>query len=439
MSPRLVTPTTCARRDIRCDVGDAIVANLAIHFVFFFDRALDVDELRHSFARTLERYFVFGGRLTVLEGRMAIRCRGRGVPFTIVSSPRTLLEAMRATADDTGQWLVDPVNGTTERLGVGPLCRIQITRLADDATAIGVSWHHVIGDMRTFMLFMNAWAASFADRPISTPLIVDDRAAYVTASLPDSGTAEPRVRCLSPAEAVRSVWYLAKNSRRQRTVSMYFADSEIDRIRGAYARRARLSVNDVVCAHVAEALMSLDHAVDRRTLAIAVDIRDRCGLDASLVGNILATLHVDLRRGDDAIAIAQRVRDTVDHFADHHSDMRANQQFMDGLNAWQAARVVSTAFDPTRWNPLVTNLSGFGVHDIVFDGARPVFCTQVLKLPVAGLGALMDGAGGRGMVFIMSLPPDEFAALTNPQMRAHLHRFRHPDDEVPWVHRSIHP
>ena len=40
--------------------------------------------------------------------------------------------------------------------------------LADDATAIGFSWHHAIGDMQTLMLFMNAWAAAAADKP--TPL-----------------------------------------------------------------------------------------------------------------------------------------------------------------------------------------------------------------------------------------------------------------------------
>ena len=40
-----------------------------------------------------------------------------------------------------------------------------------------------------------------------------------------------------------------------------------------------------------------------------------------------------------------------------------------------------------------------------------------MKLPVAGLGALIEGADGRGLVFQMSLPPREFEAMSTPAMR----------------------
>ena len=64
-----------------------------------------------------------------------------------------------------------------------------------------------------------------------------------------------------------------------------------------------LSANDVVCAHVSEALMMADPAVDRRTLAIAVNARNRCGLDPMLVGNIITTLNIDLRRGETQVRL----------------------------------------------------------------------------------------------------------------------------------------
>ena len=133
-------------------------------------------------------------------------------------------------------------------------------------------------------------------------------------------------------------------------------------MRDAYGNRMRLSANDVVCAHVSEALMKADPAVDRRTLAIAVNARNRCGLDPMLIGNIITTLNLDLRRGEAASSIAERIRHDVDHFADEHCDMRINQQLLDAAGTWRAARFVSTAFNPARWNPVVTNLSGFGVY-----------------------------------------------------------------------------
>ena len=93
-------------------------------------------------------------------------------------------------------------------------------------------------------------------------------------------------------------------------------------MRNAYGQRMRLSANDVVCAHVSESLMKADPAVDRRTLAIAVNARNRCGLDPMLVGNIITTLNLEVRRGEAASSIAERIRHNVDHFVDEHCDMR---------------------------------------------------------------------------------------------------------------------
>jgi Transferase family len=438
VSTELIRPLHAERLEIRCNVGDAIVANLAVHIVFFFERHLDTGALTRAFAHALRNLPIFAGRMTVVDGRMAIRCEGQGVPFTSVSSGRTLREAIRSVSADSGLWLIDPVNGATARWGLGPLCKVRVTHLADDATAIGFSWHHAIGDMQTSMHFMNAWTAAAADKPLAEPLIVEDRAAYLDEHLGADGAREPGVRCLGLAETARSALYLAKDARKQRTLSFYFGEDEIARMRDAYGNRMRLSANDVVCAHVSEALMEADPAVDRRTLAIAVNARDRCGLDPMLVGNIITTLNVDLRRGEAASSIAERIRHKVDHFADEHCDMRINQQFLDVAGAWRAARCVISAFNPARWNPVITNWSGFGAYRIQFEDAFPSYYTPVMKLPVAGGGALMQGADGRGLAFQMSLPPREFEATSSPAIREHLHRFRCAGDDIPRLHCEVH-
>jgi hypothetical protein len=415
-----------------------MVANLAVHIVFFFERHLDTRALTRAFAHALTTLPIFAGRMTMVDGTMRIRCEGQGVPFTSVSSGHTLREAIRSASKDNGLWLVDPVNGATARWGRGPVCKVRVTQLADDATAIGFSWHHAIGDMQTAMHFMNAWAAAAADKPLAEPLVVEDRVAYLDEHLPADGAREPGVRCLGLGEIARSALYLAKDARKQRTLSFYFGEDEISRMREAYGIRMRLSANDAVCAHVSEVLMEADPAVDRRTLAIAVNARKRCGLDPMLIGNILTTLNLDLRRGATASSIAERIRHDVDHFADEHCDMRINQKFLDAAGAWRAARCVSTAFNPARWNPIVTNWSGFGVYRIHFEDTLTSYCTPLLKLPVAGLGALAEGADGRGLVFQMSLPPKEFAATSSPAIREHMHRFRCAGDDIPRLHREIH-
>jgi hypothetical protein len=60
---------------------------------------------------------------------------------------------------------------------------------------------------------------------------------------------------------------------------------------------------------------------------------------------------------------------------------------------------VATGFNPARWNPLVSNWSGFGVYRISFVDTFAAYCTPLMKVPVAGFGALVEGADGRGLVF----------------------------------------
>lgn len=420
----MIRPLRPQRIDIRCTVVDVVLSNVANHLVFFFPRRLDTTVLAESFALALTHVPIFAGRLRWVRGALQIRCRGQGVPFTVTSSDRTLHQAIRSVTDDDETWLVDQVNGAITRWGIGAPCKVRVTQLSDDTTAIGVSFHHAIGDMQTLMHLMNAWSAAAAGKSLTEPLIVTDRAAYLDAHLPADGATEPGVRCLGVAEAIRCLWYLATHGRKQRTLSVCFDDDEITRMRNELEAGTRLSVNDVVCGVVSEALMQADPAVDRRTLAISVNTRNRCGLDPMLAGNMLSALNIDIRRGDTARDIAGRIRSRVDRFAEDHSDMRVNQKFYDDAGKWRGSRCVAAGFDPVYWNPLITNVSGFGAYRIAFAHICPTFCSVLMAVPVAGYGSLMEGVDGRGLLFKITLPPQDFEFLSSATMREHVHRFR---------------
>lgn len=422
MPIRLIRPVGSSPTEIRCDVADSIVGNLAVHIVFFFGRRLDPEALQGAFARALTSLPVFAGRLRFTTDGMRIRCAGQGVPFRVASSSRTLHQAIAAMARDGGDRLVDPVNGPAARWGLGPLCTVRVTHLAGGATAIGLSWHHSVGDMQTAMHLMDAWAAAAAGKPVATPVIPTDRAGYLDEHLPAGGTKEPGVRCLTYRELTRGAVYLAGGARRQRTLSVEFHDEELARMRSAYP--AAGSANDAVCAHVAEAIMLADTTVDRRTLAIAVNLRHRAGLDPMLAGNIITTLNVDVRQGDSAALIAGRIREGIQGLADGCSDFRANQRYFEVLGWWRGTRCVSNSYDPARWNPVVTNWRGLGAYRVCFEGTSPTYCTPLMKLPVAGLAAVMEGAGGQGLVFRIALPPRDFEAISHPRVQQHLSRFR---------------
>src|SRR3984885_16387330 len=106
VSTQLIRPLRAQRLEIRCNVGDVMVANLAVHIVFFFERHLDSRPLTRAFAHALTNLPVFAGRMTMVDGAMRIRCEGQGVPFTCVSSDHTLWLGIRSASGESRQWLV---------------------------------------------------------------------------------------------------------------------------------------------------------------------------------------------------------------------------------------------------------------------------------------------------------------------------------------------
>jgi hypothetical protein len=74
VSTQLIRPLNAERLEIRCNVGDAIVANLAVHIVFFFERHPDRRALTGAFAHALKNLPIFAGRIGMVDGTMQIRC-----------------------------------------------------------------------------------------------------------------------------------------------------------------------------------------------------------------------------------------------------------------------------------------------------------------------------------------------------------------------------
>src|SRR6478672_11999154 len=105
MSTQMIRPLHAQRLDIRCNVIDVVLSNVANHVVFFFERRLDTRALADAFVRALENLPVSARRIAPHKGALRIRCRATGAPFTSVSSDRTRHEAIRSVTDDSGDWL----------------------------------------------------------------------------------------------------------------------------------------------------------------------------------------------------------------------------------------------------------------------------------------------------------------------------------------------
>lgn len=422
-----------APRVIRGNIVDALTSSLAMALLFFYPTRLDDDALAAGLGRALARYPLFAGRLRADGRGVSFECNDAGVPMTTADSDATLADAMASVTGVREQWLVDVMSMFKARAGRAPVFTVRVTHLRDGATVLGVCWHHSLGDMRTFMGLALAWSAAVDGGETPEPLLIEDRAEYLARRIPENHAAPSPVRLLGWRELARFGLLMARPGSR-RAVQVYFGDQEIRRMRGDLSERAgaRLSVNDVVCAHVMAHLIALQGGRASRVLSITVDMRRRLGLDPSLVGNLVNSVNLPCSRDDGPARIAAKVRHAIDHYESEHNDYHALLRFVEALRSpLDLYRCVPLGIDPLRETVQMISWTKFGIYDVKFGGAAPAYFTPAAVMPVPWLSSLVEGFEGHGILFSMGLPNAVADAFTTAESRARLHAYRPDGDEMP--------
>ena len=145
------------------------VRGLVVYWAFMYDRAVDAETLRASLASTLAEYPVLAGRVRVasrscLRLNLEVSLDDAGVAFSTADSPATLADLARPGAVQGRSNLVPhdiftPLYPWQCVHGGGVLVAVRVTRLADGAAAVAVSWSHAVADGRAMHAFLDAWAA----------------------------------------------------------------------------------------------------------------------------------------------------------------------------------------------------------------------------------------------------------------------------------------
>jgi hypothetical protein len=312
----------------------------------------------------------------------------------------------------------------------GPLLTVRVNRLSDGGAVLGISWHHAVGDMRTFVLLMRALAGAETD-----PRMVEDRAAYLENALPPTDSGRPGFRVPDADEAAAIGREVANAVRANRTAQIYFANNEIGRLRAKYTASAgrRLSTNDVLTAHLTTALRRIDGETEPRALTIPVNLRRILDLPADVVGNFIGEIHLSVPPDQPADALAVDIRAGVEEFATRHLNINTNRKFLDEIGDARRGDCVPVGFDPVRKALSVTSWTRFGLYDLTFDGHRPVLCCPVANLQLPWICWLVEGFHGNGILATVVVPAGLASKLRGAAGQAALHAFRTPDDELPAI------
>ena len=161
VAPAKPTPRDAGTpRELPLSPLDLNVRGLAVHWGFMYDRAPDPTRLRAALSEALVEYPVLAGRVRVrARARWRVTLDDAGVSWTVRDSSATLPDVRRAGAIQSRGNVVPPdlftpVHPRCERGGV--LVAVRLTRLADGAAVVALSWSHVVADGRAMHAFVRA-------------------------------------------------------------------------------------------------------------------------------------------------------------------------------------------------------------------------------------------------------------------------------------------
>ncbi|BFV59986.1 hypothetical protein KCMC57_up50900 [Kitasatospora sp. CMC57] len=417
---------------VRCGVSDVMLAELPVSVVFFYGTELDPDRLAAGLAEALGRAPLFGGRLRAGRDGLEIVCSDAGVPLVTAEAAETLPEAMsRMTLGSSGY--VDHVEAGRAHSGEGPLFTVRVSRLADGGTALGCSWHHVIGDVQSFMTLMRAWSAAVEGTEPPEVGIAADREGHLDAVLPaeDSGRLGFRIPTAAEAELLAHEFRTAP--RANRTVQVYFTDAEVAEMKARFgaATGRRLSANDVLAAHLVTTIRQLDGDEEARTLLLPVNIRRHLGIPAGQLGNLLGEVVLTCRPAGEPERLAGEIRSAVEEFATAHLSLRTNRDFLASVGRERLRDCVPLGFDPGNKTFTLSSWSKAGVYEVAFEGHRPLAFSPGASVQLAWVAWLVEGFSGAGQLLTVVLPARLAARLRGEEGRAALHRYRDPAERLP--------
>ena len=426
-TPLLVQAEQTTSQVVTCSITDRLLERFSISVVFFYREELSPKLLITSLRKVLVDFSIFSGRLKIVDDNLLIDCNNQGVQFSLCFESCSLVRALKELSQTNLRNLIDPLIAKDVLAGQSPLLTIRLTQFDCGGTALGICWHHSIGDMHTFMHFMKAWSAATNREHYDAPLVIEHRNAYLQERIAKDESVPPNVKYLRLSEMLRLTLYMLTTARKKTSIKICFSDSELENMKQVFLEKTgqALSKNDVLCAHMFSIITDLDDYEKDRFLAIAIDYRSRLGLSQNLLGNMFDSINVLLPQRASPFEAARAIRAGVNNLETNHLSIMSTYQYVqDHGGPKQIQRFLSKSIDPIRRSIAVTNWSKFGVYDIRFLGAKPLYFTSVDDFPVPWICTIMAGFSNRGLIYSAHLPTELVQKFKQPNNLKKLHQYR---------------
>ncbi len=418
---------------IKCSLIDHFSSQKPVSTVFFYKKHIDKDLIVGAIEHALKDFPLFAGRLRRKEGRLYIDCNNEGVGFTCVNSNSYLSKLLSIFSKLSPTTFVDEINPHAAEKKNSPVLQVKLSYFPD-GLAIGYSWHHSLGDMSTFMQFLNAVSSYAKQECFPSPTLLKDRENEIPPSEGlDVNSPQPAyLKILSWGDIYQ---FIKQQCFPTRTVYLHFTNEELAELQAHLSKQKnkKFSRNDVLCAHLLEVLARCrGDASNTQHASIAINVRRRIKIDPNTPGNILGMASIQVPKDSSSAVFAEAIHQNV---SDYRHDPRGLREFVQQQGGVQKIQwMIPEAFLPKNRNHILTSWANFGVYSIDFGVAAPDLFLPVGGVPLPWISRIVEGMHNKGLLVALTLPSEIAARLTQSETLREVHKYRtgQNQDESEW-------
>ena len=425
---------------IQCSIQDQLLKNIPVSVVFFYRQSIAHNLLINSLQKVLCDFPIFAGVLKSIDGNLFLDCNNQGVQFSVTEEDCNIEQVLHELPAIKKKRLVPIINSKKIISNQSPILVIKLTYFTCGGMVLGLSWHHSVGDMHTFMYFMQAWSNVVNQKEYIAPLIVKERDEYLLENIDQNSQTIPDVRYLNTRKLLSLLYYLLFPARKKLTLRFYFSEQELKNMKQNFCEKTKrkLSKNDVLCTHLFNVITKLDAYEQKRYLSIAVNYRSRMELPHNLLGNFISAVNILGNRQANPFELARDIRSSIDNFKSMHFNPFATKKYIEQNGGIKKIdRFVSKSIDPLNRTLLISNWSNFGVYDITFGDLKPFYFTSIVDLPFPWLSGIIEGFSKNGLIYSVSLPSKLARKLMQIDNLKEIHKYRSLEEGIPELVRKL--
>jgi len=402
-------PSKVSKKVINLCITDLILRNSSVSVLFLYDKEINSQKFKVALQQVLTLYPLYSARINFNRKTPYLNCADQGMNFEFVTDVNSLSDYKKETLDHNNPTLiniVDPKRAVSDAL---PLFSVKLTQFSCGGMAIAYSWHHILGDMHTFMKMKHALSAMFnhekSDKLVQ-PIITLDRDELLKKQLSNTQKL-PTLRRLSFLEKLKYLFYFKTVVPKKESVDFHFNPEELANMQNELSKQSgkKLSLNDAICAHMAHVLLEIDPIKSERKVALAVNLRKRIGLAPYELGNYIDTADISVNIEQSKATVATNMHQTIKQVCQQNSAYGVNHQLLTQHGGFDnISQFLPTAFDPIRRNLLITSWAGFGVYDYTFNNSKPILFRPVTTTRPPWTASIVEGELNKGLTFNLTLP-----------------------------------